>query len=142
MTNKVVVPTLDLRQDPIFDVCWLGFDEQKLLIQRCLECGRCRYPPRHHCPQCFGNAFEWTNQSGNAVVHSWCTTVHPPRHEWSDLIPFTLVLAEFSNRVRVLGPLTDRRPQPIKIGARVELEFSAFFDTNRIPCFRRDEVEA
>ena len=45
--------------------------EGRLVIRRCADCRRLRYPPGAGCPWCASLAWTWAPVSGRGTIHSW-----------------------------------------------------------------------
>ncbi|MEV0588190.1 zinc ribbon domain-containing protein [Nonomuraea sp. NPDC050310] len=50
---------------------WERLGRHELLVQRCLTCGRTRFPARAFCAGCRGERWEWTSAGSEGVVESW-----------------------------------------------------------------------
>src|SRR6185369_10693585 len=57
---------------------WDALREEKLLIQRCSECGVLRHPSRPMCPRCNSLGWETIESSGRGTVYSFVMPRHPP----------------------------------------------------------------
>ena len=109
---------------------WEGVAAHRLLIQRCLQCGELRHPPRPMCPRC--NALDWDSveSTGRGTVYSFVLPRHPRYPGFDD--PHIVVLVELDEGVRMLGYLVDDAGSMLKtdgvaegltMGARVKLRF-------------------
>ena len=53
---------------PDTEFFWSGLREERLLVQRCDDCGLLRHPPRPMCPRC--NSLEWgTVEASGRELH-------------------------------------------------------------------------
>jgi len=50
---------------------WDGCKEGKLLVQRCKQCGRFRWPPAAVCPDCYSDEVAWEPVSGRGHIHTY-----------------------------------------------------------------------
>src|SRR5438067_3222877 len=67
---------------------WEGCKEQKLLIQRCNQCGRYIYWPRPVCSNCLSTSLSPAEVSGRGTVYSY-TVATQAFHPWfADKIPY------------------------------------------------------
>ena len=76
--NSVVIPATD---DPDTAGFWSATRAEKLVVQRCGDCGKMRFPPRPVCT-CGSFAMRWHEVSGRGRVWSYAiahapTLVHP-----------------------------------------------------------------
>src|SRR5688572_17718616 len=73
---------------------WDGAREHKLVLQRCTGCGLYSAQPRVVCPQCHGEAFEWSQVSGKGRIHSY-TIVHATTVPgFRDEVPYVVVFVQ------------------------------------------------
>ena len=73
---------------------WEGAREHKLVLQHCTGCGLYSAQPRVVCPQCHGEAFEWSQVSGKGRIHSY-TIVHSTTVPgFRDEVPYVVVFVQ------------------------------------------------
>ena len=114
-----VVPAPDADTQPFWDAA----AGQRLVVQRCSACARWIWQPRPLCPRCHTPDPVWTSVTGDGTVVSW-TVIHPPvLPVWADDVPFTVLLVELSEGVRMVGRLVGADPSALTIGATVELRW-------------------
>jgi hypothetical protein len=102
---------------------WDAASERRLVVPRCGSCGRWIWQPRPLCPGCHTPDPDWAEVSGSGVVTSW-TVIHPPvLPAWAEDVPFTVVLVELEQGVRMVGRLVDADPSALSIGAPVVLRW-------------------
>lgn len=102
---------------------WDAAADQRLVVQRCSECGHWIWQPRPLCPSCHTPDPEWTDVSGDGAVVSW-TVIHPPvLRAWRDDVPFAVLLIELDEGVRMVGRLVDADFEELRIGDRVSLRW-------------------
>ena len=83
---------------------WAGAADDRLLIQRCAQCGVLRHPPAPMCGRC--GALEWdtVESSGRGRIYTWITSRHPNR---PDEPPRVVILVELEEGVRLVSNLVD-----------------------------------
>lgn len=99
---------------------WEGCKRHELLIQRCVDCGTFRYPPRPGCHNCASLNKEWVKVSGKGVIYSY-TIVHFPVHPATvNSVPYNVVLVELPDAggIRLVSNV-DCRNEGIYIGMAV-----------------------
>jgi len=121
---------------------WDGVNEEKLLFQRCANCGRLRHPPAPMCGDC--HSLEWNAEpaSGRGTVYTWIVSHHPTEPDDS---PRIVALIELEEGVRFVSNLTGVDPDNVANDMAVELCFEKFEngdDTFVLPQFRVSEREA
>jgi uncharacterized protein len=70
-------------------------------LQRCLDCGHVRHPPRFACPECLSERTEEVPISGAAVVHAFVWYLRPLR-EGSPPTPYNVTVAELAEGPRLV----------------------------------------
>ena len=126
---------------PETDSEWHGHfraaQEGRLVIRRCADCRRLRYPPGAGCPWCASLAWTWVAVSGRGMIHSYVIVVQAIQPGFRDWVPYPVVVVELDEQrgeptpddgVRLVANLVTRDFQPereerVAIGARVEVCF-------------------
>lgn len=91
-------PALDRDSRP----WWEALARHELVLQRCDECGRWRWPPRAICGWCGSLGWRWCAASGQAEVASWVVTHHAFNPAWPT--PYVVVLARLVEQEDLLVP--------------------------------------
>lgn len=112
---------------------WDGLRADRLLVQRCDDCGRLRHPPRPMCPHC--TALGWTAvpASGRGAVVSFVLPRHP-QWPWFD-DDYVVALVELEEGVRIVSNLVDVAPGDVRVGLPVAVRFVRFDDDLVLPLF-------
>jgi uncharacterized protein len=100
---------------------WEGLRTHRLLLQRCRECGRSRFPFLPSCPWCACASFDVTESTGRGVVYSYVTAYVAVSPGYSGPLPYTVATVELAEGPRVLGRIES--PGPVDIGDRVVASF-------------------
>ena len=96
-----------------------GLAASVLRYQACLQCGAAQTLPRYACRRCGGTRLEWRDSQGRGTVHAVSVVMRAPSDEFRPLAPYTLVLVDLDERVRVMA-----HAQPgVAIGDRVAATF-------------------
>ncbi len=97
--------------------------EHELVFQRCAGCSHAVFPLRTLCPHCHGESLDLERAAGTGTVHSF-TTQHRASHPFFAAdVPYTLVLVDLDEGVRVFANLVDCAPDDAVIGMAVEAVF-------------------
>jgi len=89
-----------------------------LMLQRCRDCGRHRFPAARYCAHCRGERAEWVQSCGNGVIESWCT-FH--KAYWPEFkVPYDVVQVRLDEGVRLFSNLVQGKP---RVGMRVKACF-------------------
>jgi uncharacterized OB-fold protein len=124
--------------------------EGRLVLQRCSECSKLRYPIGIACPFCTSLAWDWSEVSGRGTVYSYEVVMHPIHPSFREQVPYPVVLVELDEQrgeptehdgLRVLSMLVDVEDKPesiekVAIGLRVEVGFTDLGDGLALPRFR------
>ena len=114
---------------------WDGVKEHKLVFQKCRQCGRWVHPPRPTCPKCGSFEKEWAPSSGKGTVYSWVTYPDSPHPGFK--APYSVVLVEMEEGVRLISNMVDTGPDEISIGMPVEVVFDDAAEGLTLPKFRK-----
>jgi uncharacterized protein len=83
---------------------WDGAAEDRLLIQRCAQCGMLRHPPAPMCGGCGSLEWDTLEASGRGRVYSWMFSLHPNR---PDDVARIVILVQLDEGVRLVSNLVD-----------------------------------
>lgn len=103
---------------------WEGTARGELLVEKCDNCGRLRFPPRPACPWCRSFDATWTAMSGNATLWSW-VVAHPPLlPAYAEKAPYNVIVVALDEdpSVRMVGNL-DGDPEVVGIGGALRVSF-------------------
>lgn len=114
---------------------WEGINRHELVFQRCKECGTWRHPPRPVCPKCRSFEKEWAPSTGKGAVYSWVTYQESPHPGFKT--PYSVVLLEMEEGVRLVSNMVDIKPEEISIGMPVEVVFEDIAEGLTLPKFRK-----
>ena len=117
---------------------WEGAKNGKLVIPRCRECNRVHWFPRLICPFCHSTNLEWAEVSGEGTLYTFAVQ-HRAFGGWAEEVPFVTAfidLREGDRMMTVLRGVDGNKPEEIKIGARVKVEFERADEDTFIPFWR------
>lgn len=119
---------------PLSAPYWEGARQGRLLLQRCGACGKVRHYPQLLCGHCQSDAVEWIPSSHRGAVHSWTVAHHAFHPAFAEGLPYTLVLVDMDEGVRVLGRY--RGDTPLALGLPLSLAFEPDAQDTPVPVFR------
>ena len=131
MSHPIPRPQTDLDTEGF----WEGVKRHELVFQRCKQCGTWLHPPRPMCPKCHSLEKEWVPVSGKGAVYSWVTYHEPPHPGFK--APYSVVLVELEEGVRLISNMVDTKPEEIHIGMPVEVVFDDLGEDLTLPKFRK-----
>lgn len=121
---------------PFYD----GLAGGRLVLQRCRQCGRFRYPLAPRCPYCGAADTGWEALSGHGRVHSWIRYRRSYLAEFEPLMPYVVLSVALAEGPRMFGRLCDAGLEPyIEMPVRAVLERCP--GGQLIPAFAADLVE-
>ena len=112
---------------------WEGVAEDKLLIQKCSDCGTLRHPPRPMCSQCQSVAWDSIESTGKGVVHSYTVMHHPPIPGYDYPLPVALI--DLEEGTRIVSDIQGCKPEEVHIGMPVECRFVVTEGDFKLPIF-------
>jgi uncharacterized OB-fold protein len=118
-----------------FEGFWTGADQGKLVLQKCSDCGEWCHIPKPMCPNCHSVEKEWVPVSGKGTVYSWVTYNESPHPAFK--VPYSVVLVELSEGMRIISNLVDVDPDEIEIGMPVEVTFDEITEGVTLPKFKK-----
>jgi uncharacterized protein len=131
--------TLSARPRPKLDAdgapFWAAAREERLVIQRCADCGTLRYYPRRQCPVCWSDTCEWVQASGRGTIYTWSIVRRAPSPGFQDIVPYAVALIDLDEGVRVLSRLVDSALEEVRIGASVQVRFEVLDNEVTLPLF-------
>lgn len=134
MSYNKPIPTRGTHTRPF----WEGTKEGKLLLPRCEDCNRVYWYPRFICPFCHSMNLGWIEASGEGTIHTYAVQ-HMAFGPWEAEAPYVTAyidLKEGDRMLTVLRGVDASKPEDIKIGAKVKVEFEQASDDVHIPFWR------
>jgi uncharacterized OB-fold protein len=115
---------------------WEGAARGALMLQRCRACGRFRHPPTVVCADCGAFEVDWVPASGRGVIYSYTTVIHPVHGAVQDKVPYSVVLVDLEEGVRVVSTVVDATDDDLSIGLSVTALFEKLTPTIGLPKFQ------
>jgi uncharacterized OB-fold protein len=116
-----------------YDYC----KKHELRFQRCTSCQTWRHVPRDMCAKCGSFDWEWAQSAGKGKLFSWTTAMQPMLPQFADLVPYSPVIVELEEGVRMLSWLTDVEEGDLKLDLPVEVVFDDVTREVTLPKFKR-----
>ena len=96
-----MAPRTDVDSAPF----WAALREHRIVLQRCAEDGKLRFPPMPSCPHCGTPGGDEVEVAGEAQVYSWVTVHRPLTPAMADEVPYTIATVELPEGIRMVGRL-------------------------------------
>ncbi len=116
---------------------WDAVRRHSLVFQRCAYCGLYVHKPRPMCPRCLSTDREWVESEGKGIVYSWVNFVYANAAYPGIQVPYTVVVVEMTEGVRMISNLYDVKPDEVYMGMPVEVVFDDVADDMTLPKFKR-----
>ena len=114
---------------------WDGTRQNKLMLQKCNDCGDFRFTPQMLCRNCYSDNFTWTEVSGRATLWSYTTIYRPQTPEFSEDVPYIEIVAELEEGPLMLSDLEGIEPESCEIGMPLKVHFEKATDEITLPKF-------
>lgn len=114
---------------------WESCQAHRMALQRCVECGAVRYPPRPACPHCLSDTATWHEVSGKGIVYVSLESFRPPPPALGGGESFNLSMVEMAEGVRMWTNVVGCAPSDVHVGDEVEICYLDSSDAT-IPVFR------
>jgi hypothetical protein len=116
---------------------WEAARRHELVVQRCLDCGRFRFPAREVCSGCWSRRAEWQRVSGRGRVFS-LVVMHQTNHPWfAARAPYAVVVVQLEEGARMLSTVVGLEPRAIAIDMPVAVAFEDVTPEVSLPVFRQ-----
>ncbi len=128
------IPNADSR------VYWEAAARDELVLRRCTACGKRHFPPRHLCPHCWSDQFEWTKCTGKGVIYSFTVMHRAPMPVFAKRVPYVVALIDLDEGPRMMANIVGEEALQTRIGDRVSVCFEQRAEGAKLPQFRRDKI--
>lgn len=131
MSYTKPIPTLRGEERLFFDYA----KEHVLVYQQCASCEARIFYPRTVCPVCSSTELRIERSAGRGIIYSFTTLYRAGAPAFADDVPYTVVLVDLDEGVRVIGDLVGAGPDAVRIGLPVEVVFDDVTDEFTVPRF-------
>lgn len=117
---------------------WDGCKQNKLLIQRCRQCGRYQFYPRSVCagPDCTSDQLEWVESKGRGRVKSYTASYVPGAPGFENELPYVVAIITLEEGVQMLSNVVACPPDAVYCEMPVEVVFEDVTPDITLPKFR------
>ena len=124
--------------DDLSQPFWEAAKQQRLVVQRCRECGYFNHPPRPACDACQSQQLQFEPVSGQGTIYSFTVMHQPNIAGFEDQIPYINILVELEEQplLFMVSNLPASDLDKIKIGGQVEVSFEEVDPDTALPQFR------
>jgi len=115
---------------------WEATKQNRLLIQRCRDCGAHQFFPQGHCRGCLSDQLEWVESKGKGTVYSFTVIHRPPTAAFEKEAPYTVGLIDIDEGCRMVSNIVEVNPEDVRVGMPVEVVFEEITPEISLPKFR------
>ncbi|MFC9660021.1 Zn-ribbon domain-containing OB-fold protein [Nocardia sp. NPDC127606] len=120
---------------------WNAAREERLVVQRCEECGRHQFYPRAFCTACLSEHLEWVDSVGAGSIYTFTICRIPADPSMADKVPYAVAIIDLDEGVRLLTNIVDCPIDRIRVGAHVEVRFERVSTTAVLPQFTLTDLD-
>lgn len=102
---------------------WEGCERGEFRLQTCESCERTVFYPRLICPHCGSTALRWSTARGEGTIYSFSHVFVPFGETWKTQVPYTSVLVDLPEGVRIVSRLIGPGREDVKVGDKVKFVF-------------------
>jgi len=122
--------------DPDTAPYWQAAKEHRLLVKRCLDCGKAHFYPRELCPYCHCDAVEWLQAKGTGTIYSFTVARRPAGPAFKPDTPYVVAIIDLDEGARMMTNIVGCPTDSVRIGQRVEVAYEDVNADISLPKFR------
>ena len=96
--------------------------EKRLMAAKCNKCGAVLLPPKPMCTKCLSTNLKWVELKGDGKLLSY-TVIYIAPEQFQSMTPYAVGIVELQNGLRLPGMIRDVKPEEIKIGMDLKIDF-------------------
>jgi uncharacterized OB-fold protein len=89
------------------------------------------------CAKCGSFKWNWTPSSGKGTLFSWTTATQPMMPQFAESVPYSPVVVELEEGVRMVTWLVDVKPDELQLGMPLQVAFDDVTPEVTLPKFKR-----
>lgn len=113
---------------------WSAALDGRLVVQRCLHCGRAQLYGRALCTAC-GGEVRWEPASGRGTVYSYTVIRQNYARPFRDMLPYVVALVDLAEGPRVMTNIVGCAPDEVTVGMAVRARFEPVSDEAAVALF-------
>jgi uncharacterized OB-fold protein len=115
---------------------WRAAREHRLVLPRCLDCGKLHAYPRTLCPFCASSRLEWAGCSGHGTVYSYTEVFRAPSPAFAPDVPYVIAIVALDEGPHLMTRIVTTDNTSVRIGQRASIAFEDLDDEIALPFFR------
>ena len=128
---RLDMPRPDQETQPFWDAC----RERRLLVKRCLDCGKAHFYPRPFCPFCWSSEVEWEEASGGATLYTWSVVHRNDLPPFPERVPYVAAVVDLQEGPRMLTNVVDCDFDDLAVGMPLQVTFRDEAEQFTLPVF-------
>jgi len=120
---------------------WEAAAQNRLVMQRCLDCKSYVWTPRPACYECGSEGLEWTELSGKGTVYSFTVIRQVVGRAASKAfepdVPYVVAWVDLEEGPRMIANVIGCSAEDVKIGLKVAVQFEQQSPEVWLPKFKR-----
>jgi len=125
------VPVVNTWAQPFWDAT----KEERLIIQKCKDCGEHIFYPRIACINCFSDNLDWIECSGRGTIYTYTVVEANAPSAFIQDLPYVVAVVILEEGVRMLSNIIDCDPYLVKCDMPVQVTFEKLNDDFTLPKF-------
>jgi len=130
--QQKLVPETNTWSEPF----WKAARKEKLILQKCSDCGTYIFYPRLICPSCFSDNIDWVEASGKGKVYTFTIVTNNAPSVFLDDMPYVIAIVRLDEGVQMLTNIVDCDPEEVECEMPVEVAFKKLNDEFTLPVFK------
>ena len=122
--------------NPLTEPYWQAAHQRELKLPRCEACAKFHFYPRSACPHCGSTKLAWHKVSGKGEVYSFTVVHRAPSKGFAEQVPYVVAVVTLAEGPHLMTRLTQVKPDAVKIGMQVEVDFERQDEETTLPVFR------
>lgn len=97
---------------------WEGLRNEKLVLQKCNDCGNHQHLPELICHKCHSKDYSFVEVDPAGRLYSWARVWHPPHPDLTDSVPYFILIVEIvaQPHIRLVGNFVGDQQAELQIG--------------------------
>ena len=125
------VPVVNTWAQPFWDAA----KENRLIIQKCQDCGAHIFYPRIACIHCASDNLEWVESSGKGTVYTYTVVEANAPSAFTADIPYVIAVVKLEEGVQMLSNIVGCDPYAVECDMPVTVTFEKINDDYTLPKF-------
>jgi uncharacterized protein len=114
---------------------WDAAREERLVYQKCRDCGKNVFYPRIACPQCFSDNLDWVEASGKGTVYSYTVVENNAPTAFLDQMPYVVAIVKLEEGIQMLSNIVGCDPYAVTCDMPVTVTFEKLNEKFTLPKF-------